>query len=57
VSRDLRAELDERRARLERNEQLARSAEPRARFAYAAAATKQRAAIARLERLLAERSS
>ena len=57
MSRDLRAELDERRARLERNEQLARSAEPRARFAYAAAATKQRAAIARLERLLAERSS
>ena len=50
--RDLRAELEERRARLERNERLARSAEPRSRFAYAAAATKQRAAIAKLERQL-----
>lgn len=47
-----RDELEQRREALARNEQLARTGPPRARFAYAAAATKQRARIARLEREL-----
>ena len=52
-----RAELEQRREALARNEQLAKSGPARARFAYAAAATKQRAAIARLERELEREES
>lgn len=47
-------ELYRRRIRLERNERLAREAAPRSRFAYAAAATKQRSKVRQLERQLRE---
>jgi hypothetical protein len=50
----LRDEIQARRLKLERNETLAITGPPRSRFAYAAAATKQRSKLARLERELAE---
>jgi hypothetical protein len=50
----IRSELETRRDSLARSERMAREAPPRSRFAYAGAATRQRAAIARLERRLTE---
>jgi len=51
-ARRIEQELETRRERLARSERLSIEGAPRARFAYAAAATKQRAAIARLEQEL-----